>query len=107
VQVANAGFYQAILTNLNGPTASSVVTLSITNVAASFLTNADALQYGGGQFTLELTNLTGQGAVVIEASSDLLQWTPVFTNPSGFGTAQYIDTGAGSYSNRFYRAWTP
>jgi uncharacterized repeat protein (TIGR03803 family) len=105
VLLPDAGSYQAVMTNRNGATASSVVTLAITNLPVSFV--AGALEYGGGQFSLELTNLAGQGAVVIEASGDLRQWTPIYTNPAGFGTAQFIDTTAGSNAFRFYRAWTP
>jgi uncharacterized repeat protein (TIGR03803 family) len=101
----NAGSYQAVVTNLNGATTSAVVILAITNLPVSFV--AGALEYGGGQFSLLLTNLAGQGAVVIEASGDLRQWTPIYTNAAGFGTAQFIDTTAGSNAVRFYRAWTP
>jgi uncharacterized repeat protein (TIGR03803 family) len=106
VQMANAGYYQAVLTNINGATTSSVVTLDITNVPVSFVVGAGALSYAGGQAMLELTNLAGQGDVVIDASTDLIQWTPIFTNSPGFGAMQFIDTDAAAYANRFYRART-
>ncbi len=106
-QIADAGSYLAILTNFNGATTSSVVTLSITNAPVLFLTNIGDLQFGGGQFAMQLTNLTGQGAAVIEASTDLLQWTPIYTNPSGFGEAYINDSEAGNFPVRFYRAITP
>jgi hypothetical protein len=106
-QITNAGSYQAIVTNLNGPTASTVVTLNLTNVPVSFESGPGALQYSGGQFSLVLTNLTGQGVIVIEASSNLTQWTPIYTNPAGFGAAQFIDSAAGNYPFRYYRATTP
>jgi uncharacterized repeat protein (TIGR03803 family) len=107
VQITNAGYYQAIVTNINGATTSAVVTLRITNVPLSFAAGASAAQYSSGQFTLTLTNLTGQGTLVIEASSDLRQWTPVFTNPPAYGTLPFIDANAGAYTDRFYRAVTP
>jgi uncharacterized repeat protein (TIGR03803 family) len=106
-QVTNAGSYQAIVTNSNGATTSAVVTLSLTNVPVSFLAGPGASQYSGGQFSLRLTNLTGQGAVILEASSNLLQWTPIYTNPSGFGAASFIDAAAANYPFRYYRALTP
>jgi uncharacterized repeat protein (TIGR03803 family) len=107
VQITNAGYYQAIVTNVNGATTSAVVTLSITNVPLSFVTSASAAQYSAGQFAFTLTNLTGQGTLVIEASSDLRQWTPIFTNPPAYGTLPFIDANAGAYTDRFYRAVTP
>ncbi len=106
-QIADAGSYQAILTSTNGAAASSVVTLSITNVPASFLNIVGALVNDDGQFSMVLTNLTGQGAIVIEASTDLVQWTPIYTNASGFGAAPFIDSAAGNFPVRFYRATMP
>jgi len=106
-QITNAGSYWAVVTGINGPTTSSVVTLSLTNVPVSFVNNASALQYSGGQFSIQLTNLTGQGAIIIESSTNLIQWTPIYTNPSAFGTALFIDPNAGNYPFQFYRATTP
>jgi uncharacterized repeat protein (TIGR03803 family) len=106
VQVANAGYYDVILTNINGATTSSVVALGITNAPVSFVAEAGALSYAGGQTMLELTNFAGQGDVVIDASTDLIQWAPILTNSSGFGAMRFIDTDAGAYTNRFYRART-
>jgi uncharacterized repeat protein (TIGR03803 family) len=104
VQPTNAGYYQVVLTNLNGVVTSSVVSLSISNAPISFSATASDLQYNDGQVTLLLTNMTGQGEVIIQASSDLKQWTPILTNPPTFGPIQLIDTQAGSYSARYYRA---
>jgi len=61
----------------------------------------------GGKFTMELTNLIGQGPVVISASTNLLQWIPIYTNPSGYGTASFTDSNAGAFPHRYYRAATP
>jgi hypothetical protein len=41
---------------------------------------------------------------VIDASADLRNWRPIFTNPPSFGVLQFIDSSAASYTNRFYRA---
>jgi hypothetical protein len=56
---------------------------------------------------MELTNLIGQGPVVISASTNLLQWVNIYTNPSGYGTAFVTDSNAGTFPRRFYRAATP
>jgi hypothetical protein len=60
-----------------------------------------------GQANFQIGNLTGQGAVVIEASTNLIEWQPIFTNPPGFGAAGFTDVGASNYPNRYYRAVTP
>jgi uncharacterized repeat protein (TIGR03803 family) len=106
IQPQNAGYYQVVLTNINGATVSLAASLGITNLPLSFSAGAGAISYTGGAAVIGLTNLAGQGAVVIDASTDLIQWTPISTNPPGFGAIQVIDTDAGAYSNRFYRART-
>jgi hypothetical protein len=77
------------------------------NTPVAFVTTRGSLTLSGGKFTMELTNLTWQGPVVIYASTNLLQWVPIYTNPSGYDTATIIDSNAGSYPRRFYRATTP
>jgi hypothetical protein len=107
VSVTNTGSYQVVITNNSGAVTSSVALVSITNQPVSFLTGGSALKLSGGKFILQLTNLTGQGQVVVSASTNLLQWVPLFTNPSGFGTLMLTDTAAGTFPHRYYRATTP
>jgi hypothetical protein len=107
VSVTNTGSYQVVITNNSGAVTSSVALVSITNQPVSFLTGGSALKLSGGKFILQLTNLTGQGQVVVSASTNLLQWVPLFTNPSGFGTLMFTDTAAGTFPHRYYRATTP
>ena len=103
IQITNAGLYQAIVSNAFGWATSSVACLYITNVPVSFATQGE-LEYGGGGFGLLVTNLTGQGNVVVEASSDFKTWVPIITNPPAFGLFPFTDSSAGGYSSRFYRA---
>ena len=91
------------MSNAFGWATSSVASLNITNVPVSFATRGE-LEYAGGQFGLLVTNLTGQGSVVIDASSDLKTWVPIITNPPAFGLFPFTDSSAGGYSSRFYRA---
>jgi hypothetical protein len=44
---------------------------------------------------------------VIEVSSNLVDWTPIFTNAPGFGQFQFVDTNAVNNAAGFYRAVTP
>jgi len=86
--------------------------VSVTNLAASgspvyFGAGAGNLFYAGRQMHLQIGGLNSQGPVVIEATTDLTHWAPLFTNASGVGTISIIDTDAGSFPSRFYRARTP
>ncbi|MGD0815815.1 MAG: C10 family peptidase [Verrucomicrobiota bacterium] len=79
----------------------------LTNSPASFVASHGSMSLSAGRFTMELTNLIGQGPVVISASTNLLQWVNIYTNPSGYGTAFVTDSNAGTFPRRFYRAATP
>ena len=59
-----------------------------------------------GQFTFDLTGPTGR-SVVIEASTDLVNWLPIWTNTFGAGALNFSDPQSGIYSNRFYRTHLP
>jgi sugar lactone lactonase YvrE len=55
-----------------------------------------------GQFRFDLTGPTGR-SVVVEASSDLASWLPLWTNTFA-GALNFSDLQSGVSSNRFYRA---
>ena len=107
VAATNAGSYDVVITNDYGAITSAVATLSVLGVPVSFVTAPGGIQYSNALIYLSLSGLTGQGSVLIEASTNLTQWAPIFTNPSGFGTIQYIDPTASNSPLRFYRAVTP
>ncbi len=107
VAAANAGTYDVVITNAYGSVTSAAPTLSVLGVPVSFVTSSGAIQYSHGQFHLTLSGLTGQGSVLIEASTDLTHWTPIFTNPPTFGTIQFVDPATANFRYRYYRATTP
>ena len=55
-------------------------------------------------FPLQLTGLTANGPVIIYASSNLLDWRALFTNPPTIGPLQYREAPPTSQPERFYRA---
>jgi hypothetical protein len=59
--------------------------------------------FSGGMFGFAVTGPAGQAAVV-EASTDLVSWLPLWTNTFMVGPLQFSDPNSGSYSQRFYRA---
>ncbi len=75
------------------------------NVPAVIDTSIPGFGFNGGQFGFLLTGPTGQ-LVVVEASTNLVNWLPIWTNT--FAGARYFsDPQSGTYSHRFYRARTP
>jgi len=65
---------------------------------------ATPFQARNGMFPLLLTGLTAQGPVVIYASSNLVDWEAVFTNPPSIGPLQYLEGPSTIQPQRFYRA---
>lgn len=78
-------------------------------MGVSSLVKPKALKFGltgsykgaNGQFQLVGNCPAGQTNFVIQASTDLKNWVPIFTNNGPFGT--YTDPSAGAYPYRFYR----
>jgi sugar lactone lactonase YvrE len=62
----------------------------------------------GGQFGFALAGPRGPPGplVVVDASTDLMTWLPVWTNNFS-GTLNFIDPQPGLFSHRFYRATLP
>ena len=73
--------------------------LAITSSGATF-------GFSGGEFGFALTGPAGQ-AVVVDASTDLVSWLPLWTNTFMVGPLQFSDPNSGAYPNRFYRARRP
>ncbi|MGO8928165.1 MAG: LamG-like jellyroll fold domain-containing protein [Limisphaerales bacterium] len=62
-----------------------------------------APQLLNGAAQISVTGLTGQ-TYVIEGSTDLVNWVPIYTNGSSF---MFTDPSATNYQQRFYRALIP
>jgi hypothetical protein len=61
--------------------------------------------FTGEQFSFDLTGPMGH-LVVVEASTDLVNWLPIWTNTLA-SPLNFSDTLSGSHSNRFYRTDLP
>jgi hypothetical protein len=72
----------------------------------SILTAAPPFGVSQGQFGFELTGPTGQ-LVLVEASSNLLAWFPVWTNAFGYGPLLFTNGFSASAPGLFYRAHLP
>ncbi len=62
------------------------------------------LQMTANGLKMQVSGLNGTSPVVIYASTNLLDWMPIFTNPAFTGTIQFTDSAANVFPKRFYKA---
>jgi hypothetical protein len=74
--------------------------LAVDSVLLSLI-NADWTSSG---VKLELNGDNALGPVVIYASSDLVSWVPIYTNPPTVGPIVFVDPASKSLPRRFYQA---
>jgi hypothetical protein len=73
-----------------------------------FATGRGNLLLTNGTFHMHLENVPLTGTAVIQASTNLATWSPLFTNTTPTNLLFYTDPKASNYLRRFYRAvWTP
>jgi hypothetical protein len=104
VSSANVGSYYVEIGNLLGGTVKSdSAQLVVTNplIPLEPVTGASKMLSGG--FKLQFSAPIGSN-VVIEATSDMNNWSSICTNVATSGSVTYTDAAASSYSCRFYRA---
>jgi len=97
VATGQAGAYGVSVTNLAG-LASASATLSVYSSAAAVL--AAPLCLSGNQFQFTITGVPGFNYTV-EASTNLVDWAPLFTNTSPF---TFVEVAATNYPARYYRS---
>ncbi|HEV2330504.1 MAG TPA: immunoglobulin domain-containing protein [Verrucomicrobiae bacterium] len=98
-QPANWGRYSVVVSNAGGSVASSQACLLVYSNAAAALSGA--LIATNGEFELTVSNAENLGGMpyTIQASTNLTDWVPVFSNASPFS---YLETNA--FPQRYYRA---
>jgi len=77
-----------------------------TLVPLAFLANDGTMALQTGQFGFSLAGVSGQ-TVVLEASTNLVDWTLIATNTFNLGPLHFADTNAANFPARFYRAYAP
>src|SRR5882724_4257720 len=86
----NAGSYSVKLTSTLGASrTSSNAVLKVVSTPVAF----SSAKPGTNGFQLHVTGITGVN-FVIYASSNLVNWVPIYTNTSLIGSADYTDTAA-------------
>ncbi len=98
-ETANQGTYFVIVSNAFGAVTSSNALLYLNSLQLS------APSFNGSAAQLQLTGAAG-GNYVLQASTNLVTWTPLITNTTTNGFLLLIDTNAGDFDQRFYRGVT-
>ena len=78
VPVGSAGDYVCIASNVFGTVFSSTAILNVLRTTPYF---ENSMQFGKGTLGLELNGLSGHGSVIIYASTNMVNWISIFTNP--------------------------
>ena len=99
----DAGGYVVVVTNWAGSVTSAVATLQVREWLR-FLTEGGVMGMLNGSFRLRLVGMAQTSAVVIEASTNLVNWVPLYTNPGPSTLIKYSDPAAINQIRRFYRA---
>jgi hypothetical protein len=99
-QETNQGTYCVVISNFLGAVTSAPAVLLLNY---PYRVNCFSMAPGGFQLEFVCPSST---QCVIEASSNFVQWTPVFTNTASNGFLDFTDTNVGASMCRFYRGVT-
>ncbi len=100
----NSGIYRVVISNPLGSLTSPAMSLSVSRGPLRFDPSSVFYQPTNGAVQMRLTGSSGVNPVVIYATTNLLDWLPVFTNSPTTNPIEYIDVPSDSSSHRFYRA---
>ena len=95
---SDAADYRVLVTNPEGNDLSGIGTLTVVGPTVPILGEP---VYSGGSVSFTVTSVPGFNQVV-QGSTDFVTWVSLQTNTAPF---VFTDPTAGSYSNRFYRAF--
>jgi len=107
IDAHSAGNYSIVITNASGSITSAVAVLAVTipKSPPQLVTSGPGFGYVSNRFTFGIIRAYGQ-SVVIDGSTNLMNWAPITTNTLDTSPFQYTDSTA-TNSRRFYRARLP
>ncbi len=105
VMATNAGVYSVIITNLAGSTTSTNVLLLVSGVTPA-TPQVSGLIYHNGLFSLTVDGDSGHDCI-IEASTNLIDWTGIFTNVMTGLPFTWSDPASSNFNRRYYRILIP
>lgn len=104
VPVSIFGFYQCLVSNGFGTVTGNITPLNVYRQTPVLDPLWDQEHSTNGSFGFLLKYLSGHGPILIEASTNLMDWEPIYTNLPVTGSLEYFDTGITNQRLRFYRA---
>jgi hypothetical protein len=105
VHTNDAGGYMALVGNSAGFVLSATASLTVTNPSVK-LSAASGQSMTSSGFTFQFSIPVGS-TYVIQASTNLINWTSIATNVSATGTATFTDPAAANFGRRLYRVMVP
>jgi sugar lactone lactonase YvrE len=109
VSADNAGDYTVVVSNPNGCATSQVAALTVatSNIPPQIIVgNGKPGFQTNGFFGVTTSGAVGQ-TNVIDGSTNLVNWSPLFTNVVGSTPSFFFDSSSTNYPWRFYRARSP
>jgi pectate lyase len=101
IQATNAGTYSAIVSNVAGSVTSAYAPLTV-SAGTPARPQLSGFVYNNGTFSLTVSGDPGLDYIV-QASTNLTDWTSIFTNHSPIPPFVWTDLVASNFSQRFYR----
>ena len=108
LSITNAGSYSVIITSPYASVTSEVATLTITipRTPPQIMTNGPMFGFLTNKFGFTVSGALGQN-IVIDASSNLVDWNPLYTNTMNGTPIYFFDPSSTNFSRRFYRGRLP
>jgi hypothetical protein len=105
VSATNAGGYSVVITSPYGSVTSSVVSLTVTIPSPQIIASGASFGFttNGSGFGFNLSGVAGQ-TIVVEGSTNLVDWTALFTNIAGANLMYFLDPNSTNHPHCFYRA---
>jgi sugar lactone lactonase YvrE len=104
----DAGSYTVVVTNAYGSVTSTVATLTVTipSTPPQIVAGDAWFGFATNQFGFNFSGAFGQ-TIVVDGSSDLVNWTPLCTNTFAGSAVYFWDPCWTNFGWRFYRARLP
>jgi hypothetical protein len=101
----NAGNYSVVITSPYGGITSAVASLTVTIPTTAPQISTSGLTFGlqNNQFGFNVGAMAGQ-TIIVEGSTNLVNWTPLFTNTPNGTPFYFYDPQWTNLPSRFYRA---
>jgi alpha-tubulin suppressor-like RCC1 family protein len=101
----NTGTYRVVASNSFGSVAGPPIVLTVLRTSLQFDSSPGGILLSNDGAHLRVLGASGVGPVVLLASSDLLAWEAIQTNPPVIGSVQFVDAAGSKGARRFYRAF--